>query len=92
MLKKKCSETVRERTLDELDEYVMLLETHRIKLVSKLKAVFDRFDSGLASSSFLFFLFFLLIFYIKYYVLSHLFFIYFLFISQRKLANLVVKK
>jgi len=46
MLKKKCSETVKERTLDELDEYVMLLESHRIKLVSKLKAVFDRFDSG----------------------------------------------
>jgi hypothetical protein len=46
MLKKKFSETVKERTLDELDEYVMLLESHRIKLVSKLKAVFDRFDSG----------------------------------------------
>ena len=30
--------------MDELDEYVMLLETHRIKLVAKLKAVFDRFD------------------------------------------------
>jgi hypothetical protein len=32
------------KTVDELDEYVMMLETHRIKLVAKLKAVFDRFD------------------------------------------------
>ena len=35
---------LKEKTMDELDEYVMLLETHRIKLVAKLKAVFDRFD------------------------------------------------
>jgi hypothetical protein len=35
-----------ESTLDELDEYVMLLETHRIKLVAKLKSVFDRFDAS----------------------------------------------
>ena len=36
---------LKERTLDELDEYVMLLESHRIKLVAKLKAIFDRFDN-----------------------------------------------
>ena len=44
LLKKKCLETHREKTFDELDEYVMMLESHRIKLVAKLKAVFDRFD------------------------------------------------
>ena len=34
----------KEKTIDELDEYVMILETHRIKLVAKLKAIFDKFD------------------------------------------------
>ena len=33
------------KTVDELDEYVLLLESHRIKLVAKLKAIFDRFDA-----------------------------------------------
>lgn len=29
-----------------MDEYVMLLETHRIRLVAKLKSIFDRFDAS----------------------------------------------
>jgi hypothetical protein len=28
-----CALTYQEKTLDEMDEYVMLLETHRIKVV-----------------------------------------------------------
>ena len=44
LLKKRQVAELKEKTMDELDEYVMLLETHRIKLVAKLKAVFDRFD------------------------------------------------
>jgi hypothetical protein len=45
VLKESIVNGVKEKTLDELDEYVMLLESHRIKLVAKLKAIFDRFDS-----------------------------------------------
>ena len=40
--------------MDELDEYVMMLETHRIKLIAKLKAIFDKFDTtgdGLLNAS-----------------------------------------
>ena len=44
-LKKEHMRSLKEKTLDELDEYVLVLETHRIKLVAKLKAIFDRFDS-----------------------------------------------
>ena len=43
-LKEKYVLKLKEKTLDELDEYVMLLENHRIKLIAKLKAIFDRFD------------------------------------------------
>lgn len=39
-----CDTLLQDRTMDELDEYVIFLESHRIKLVAKLKAVFDRFD------------------------------------------------
>jgi len=46
LLKKKSIQSYKEKTFDELDEYVMMLETHRIKLVAKLKAVFDKFDSN----------------------------------------------
>ena len=45
-LKKAHMRSLKDKTLDELDEYVLVLETHRIKLVAKLKAIFDRFDSG----------------------------------------------
>eukprot|EP01038_Epipyxis_sp_PR26KG_P008402 gene8402-11360_t len=44
ILKKKQMSVIKEKTFDELDEYVMLLETQRIKLVAKLKVIFDRFD------------------------------------------------
>ena len=44
LLKKKSVDAYKEKTFDELDEYVMMLETHRIKLVAKLKAIFDKFD------------------------------------------------
>eukprot|EP00981_Chlorochromonas_danica_P013225 scaffold5974_cov158-Ochromonas_danica.AAC.26 len=35
----------KDTTLDALDEYMMSLEKHKLKLVAKLKAVFDRFDT-----------------------------------------------
>ena len=43
-LRQRAAAKAKEQTLDELDEYIMALETHRIKLVAKLKAVFDKFD------------------------------------------------
>lgn len=45
-LKQNQAKTFKEKTLDEMDEYVMLLETHRITLVAKLKSIFDRFDTA----------------------------------------------
>ena len=43
-LQEKHNNSLKAHTLDELDEYVMMLESHRIKLVAKLKTIFDRFD------------------------------------------------
>lgn len=45
VLKDTVIQGIKGKTLDELDEYVMLLESHRIKLVAKLKAMFDKFDT-----------------------------------------------
>jgi len=43
-LKKYQVLAIKEKSLDEMDEYIMLLETHRLKLIAKLKTIFDRYD------------------------------------------------
>ena len=44
VLKKRNLNFLKGRALDDLDDYVMFLESHRIKLVAKLKAAFDKID------------------------------------------------
>jgi cytidine deaminase len=44
-LKAAYTKDLQRRSIDELDDYVLMLESHRITLVAKLKAIFDRFDS-----------------------------------------------
>ena len=43
-LKKYQVLAIKEKSLDEMDEYIMLLETHRLKLIAKLKTIYDRYD------------------------------------------------
>ena len=43
ILHRSAMETMQEKTLNEMDEYVMMLDSQRIQLVAKLKAIFDRF-------------------------------------------------
>jgi len=44
-LKAAYTKDLQRKSIDELDDYVLMLESHRITLVAKLKAIFDRFDS-----------------------------------------------
>lgn len=43
ILHQSAIESIQEKTLNEMDEYVMMLDSQRIQLVAKLKSIFDRF-------------------------------------------------
>ena len=50
-LRQKQADRMRDKTVEQMDEYVARVESHRLHLVAKLKTVFDKFSSKAAGAS-----------------------------------------